>query len=355
MYASSELRILLLSIGLGLLPLIISSTFDPVAGSGGNSALRSINYQNVQFNWNIRDIHAPEAWDITQGDGEVVVAVIDSGVDITHTALTDNIWSNLGEIPDNNLDDDANGYVDDVHGWDFQDNDNGTLTGTRFHHHGTFIAGIIAGEVSASGISGVAPNVKIMDLRVLNRLNVFRQSHWDELSSAVDYAVDHNADVINLSLYFVSSPPVEFHQAIQRAIANNVVVVGITGNDSAGVAYPAKYEEIIAVSAIDATHSLGSFSNTGAETEIAAPGVAITSLLPGDEYGEGDGTSFAAAHVTGVVALLRSLQSDLSISHIRAILLQSARDLGRPGRDPLFGHGLIDAKQAVEELSTSMD
>ncbi|MBU0988466.1 MAG: S8 family serine peptidase [Proteobacteria bacterium] len=224
------------------------------------------------------DIDAPEAWDINTGSSSVVVAVIGSGVDYNHPELSGNIWTNTGETDNNNSDDDSNGYIDDVRGWDFVDGDNDPVDPNG---HDTYVAGIIAAlGNNAAGVAGVGWATKIMVLRFINALGEGTVS--DEIS-AIQYANAKGAHVINLS--FGSAG---YSQAEKDAIdASSAVVVCAAGNDGtdndASPNYPASYTSanIIAVTATDQDDNLASFSNFGATSvDVAAPGTNIYSIKP---------------------------------------------------------------------------
>jgi subtilisin family serine protease len=317
---------------------------DSFAGGGASFHWGSTSVDSqFQFSWGLERINAPEAWRTTQGNESVIVAVLDSGIDRSHPSLEGRLWSNLGEIPHNNIDDDQNGYVDDIHGWDFQDGDADSLSGTNIYKHGTFTAGLIAALSNETGIAGVAPNVVLMDVRILDSGNRFKYREWPQLTSAIYYAMDNGADVINLSIFSNERPPNTFHQAIIEAVEAGIIIVGATGNNSSSVQYPGKYNEVIAVSAIDKDNQIAIYSNSGIETEFAAPGSDVESLLPNNGFGTSSGTSWATAHVSGAVALLLSHRSDTSLDHIRQILRNSIADLGEAGFDKYFGYGLIDA------------
>ncbi len=299
-------------------------------------------------NWGIPLIKAPEAWEKTHGTDDVIVAVIDSGIDYSIPELARSMWTNKGEIPDNGIDDDGNGYIDDIHGWDFRDNDNSSLVGSKLHWHGTFVASIIAAWPDDKGIVGVAPGIKLMDLRFLDSRNLFYSSDWKKFAAAIDYAVDNGADIINMSIYANGKPPSYFEQAIQRATAHGVIIVGIAGNDGKPqVSYPARYPPVLAVSAIDRNERLASFSNYGPEVTITAPGAKITALFPGGIAGTASGTSFAAPHVCGVLALILSAHPGMTGAQAVSLLETSAIDLNPPGRDYYFGYGLTNAAAGV--------
>jgi subtilisin family serine protease len=304
------------------------------------------------INWGITRIDAVDAWGITDGSPDVVVAVIDSGIDWTIPQLAQSLWVNPGEIPDNGIDDDGNGYVDDVHGWDFRDNDNSPLVGTPIHGHGTFVASIVAAQPGEQPIVGVAPGVRLMDVRFLDSSNSFQGSDWRTFVRAIEYAVDNGADIINLSIYANGKPPTYFEQAIADASSRGVIIVGIAGNLGQNqVMYPAKYSGVLAISATSESDLLASFSNRGSEVAVCAPGEDITSFTKGGRASTQSGTSFAAPHVSGVLALILSVSPNLTPSEAIGILESTASDLGARGRDDWYGNGLIDAFQAVRRAT----
>ncbi len=323
--------------------------FPHVVGGGGVSEASPLALQGeLTFSWGIERIAAPDAWWCTTGSDDVVVAVIDSGIDTTIPQLEGKLWTNPSEISGNGIDDDGNGYIDDIHGWDFRDNDSSSLIDSKIHWHGTFVAGIIAARPGAGKVTGVAPGIRIMDLRFLDSKNLFYSRDWKQFAEAVDYAVDNGAQIINLSVYANGKPPRVLEQALGRAAQRGVIVVGIAGNDSQSkVCYPAKYPSVLAVSATDSDDRLASFSNHGAEVGVAAPGEQITSLFPGGAAGTSSGTSFSAPHVSGTLALILSANPGLSPSEAIELLKQSTEDLGDTGQDSHFGAGLINAGQAV--------
>ncbi len=299
-------------------------------------------------NWGITRISAPEAWMISHGSTDVVVAVIDTGVDTSIPQLKGSLWTNPGEIADNGIDDDGNGYVDDIHGWDFRDGDNSSLVGSKLHWHGTFVAGIIAAQPGEVPIVGVAPGVRIMDVRFLDSNNSFSSRDWDEFAAAIDYAVDNGARIINLSIYANSRPPAVLENAIRRADQAGVILIGITGNTSqVGVLYPGKYEQVYAVSATTQNDQLAGFSTRGPEVAFCAPGEGITSFIPGGQTATRSGTSFAAPHVSGTLALILSAYPSLLPAQAIDLLEGALIDLGARGTDSSFGQGLIDAFDAI--------
>lgn len=344
--AGGRLRVLAISLlGLVAAGVVVLAPPEEVAGGAGTAASPIPGLAGLP--WGLARIRAPEAWQVTRGSEEIIVAVIDSGIDRTIPELAAVLWTNPREVPGNGLDDDGNGYVDDAFGWDFRDNVPAHLRRTQLHWHGTFVAGIIAARLTEGGAAGVAPNVRIMDVRFLDSRGLFTTKDWDRLAAAVRYAVDNGARIINLSLYAKGQPPAVVEQALVYAAENNVIVVGIAGNDGRPeVLYPGKYPAVVAVSATDSRDALAPFSSWGPEVAVAAPGHEVVSLLPGGRTALGSGTSYAAPHVTGTLALMLSADPSLTAAGAVALLLGSAAPLA--GSDARwFGAGLVDAAAGV--------
>ncbi|UCE14208.1 MAG: S8 family serine peptidase [Candidatus Heimdallarchaeota archaeon] len=308
---------------------------------------------NPEIHWNLLDVGTDEAWNYTQGSSDIVVAIIDSGVDFTHPDLENQNWINSNEIPGNGKDDDQNGYIDDVFGWDFRSDDNDPSPG---HEHGTFVAGLIAADDDDDISVGIAPNIRLMALRFLDNYNSFSGGDWDMFIEAVDYAVANGAQIIHLSIQAYGVPPPSFYSAIKRAYEQGVVLVSVTGNNEDHVTYPGNYSEVIAVSATTRTREIADFSSPGGQNELCAPGEDVYSIYP-DEFTPqiGLGTSFAAPLVSGAIALMLSLNNGLSIFEIRTILQKTSTDLGAPGKDPVFGYGLLNVSAALKAVITEIN
>lgn len=273
------------------------------------------------------DIDAPEAWEIGTGT-EIVVGVIDTGVDYTHPDLAVNMWVNPGEIPDNGIDDDGNGYVDDVHGYDFAYGDADPMDGDG---HGTHVAGTIAADGNNGiGVTGVNWSAKIMALKFLDD-----NGEGTDFAAiqAIEYAVMMGADVTNNSWGGYS-----FSQGIYDAIVEageaGQLFIAAAGNESNNndlvPSYPASYnlDNVISVAATDHRDDLANFSNIGAQTvDLGAPGVDILSTLPGGGYGVLSGTSMAAPHVAGAAALILGTEPGLSPAEVKERLLTSVDPL----------------------------
>lgn len=309
-------------------------------------------FAGTDWRWGLEKINAPQAWENTKGEG-VVVAVIDGGVNFDHPALQGKAWSNPDEVPGNGIDDDDNGYVDDMHGWDFIDDDPGSRQGSDFHSHGTSMADVIAGKLTRSGRGGVAPKVKVMDLRIYDEEE--NLGSWDDFEGAFRYALEEGADVVNFSIWFGYETSLDYYfERAVRKVASEILIVGIAGNESSSVQPPATMEEMVAVTATNRWNRLYSNANTGPEVMFAAPGVDIVRAEKVG-YGNASGTSDAAPHVVGVAALMLSIDPDLKPEDIINILSATADDLGPPGRDEKFGWGLVDAEAAVEKVKEAKE
>ncbi len=263
------------------------------------------------------DIDAPEAWALSTGRESVIVAVIDTGVDYTHSDLAANIWTNPGEIAGDGIDNDGNGFVDDVHGWDFVNGDNDPMDD---NNHGTHVAGTIAAVGNnGTGVTGVGWNVQIMPLKIAD-LNG-SASLYDAML-ALQYAVSMGATVSNNS-YGGASNSTAFADAIAAAGQAGHVFVAAAGNFGTNndliAQYPANVPlgNVIAVAATDHRDARPSWSNYGATTvDLGAPGVSILSTVPGGGYGWMSGTSMATPHVAGAVALVQSVRPDYSVAEV---------------------------------------
>jgi subtilisin family serine protease len=274
------------------------------------------------------DIDAERAWSISTGSHDVVVAVIDTGFDRNHPDLAANAWTNPGEIAGNNIDDDQNGFVDDVHGWDFVNNDNDPMDDNG---HGTHCSGTI-GAVGNNGIgvAGVNWNVSIVGVKFLSAGG---SGSTDGAISAIEYATSLGVDVMSNS-WGGGGFSQALLDAIRAAAAQEIVFVAAAGNDNSNndvsPHYPSSYDSpnVIAVAATDHNDAKASFSSYGATTvDLGAPGVDILSTLPGNAYGLLSGTSMATPHVSGAAALLRAVAPNTSAALVRQILMNFADDV----------------------------
>jgi thermitase len=277
------------------------------------------------------DIKAMAAWDVTHGDPEVVIAVLDTGVDMTHPELVNKVVSTGHDFA--NDDDDA---TDDV--W-----------------HGTHVAGIAAAETdNAAGIAGVAWNCKVLPVKVADETG---DGYYSWIIDGITWATDHGADVINLSMGGDYADGF-LEDACKYAYDHGVVVVAAAGNNGTSVLYPAAYDAyVLAVAATDYNDTLASFSSSGPQVDVAAPGVYILAPAPQWYVGQGhlpylfgSGTSMAAPHVAGLAALIRSLKPDLGAAEIMNVIRYTADDVNAatlPGRDNFMGYGRINMERAL--------
>ena len=337
---------------------------DPFFNSNGSWG------QDYSDQWGIRRVgytnDGDSAWSLLSEKSQpVTVAVIDTGIDWNHKDLSwDNIWTNKNELPDNNIDDDGNGYVDDVIGWDFMGNTNKPWDRDG---HGTFVSGIIAAtQNNGIGIAGINPNAKIMVLKAVNDFGHTRASY---IAQALIYAVENGARVINLSVGGKNQTDLE-QAAIDYAHSRGAVIVVAAGNEGVNIQDfgPAAHEDVITVSATDMDDKRASYANWGAGIEISAPGTDIlglrarrTDLMAGmgdyqvgssfvgedSRYLRTSGTSFAAPIVAGTASLLLSNNPSLTNQQVKRILLNSAEDIDVTGVDQHTGFGLLNARAAL--------
>ena len=284
---------------------------------------------------NDADIDAPEAWDTETGISSIVIAVIDTGTDWNHEDLSNNIWSNSDETL-NGSDDDNNGYVDDIRGWDFvpTNGDNDPSDDNDPYYHGTHVSGTIAAEGNNNtGITGVCWSASIMPLKVLDESGL---GYVSDIVKAISYAIDNGAKVINVSLSGTFYSTSEY-DAIKSARDNGLLVVAAAGNSGDGFElfgwnndipgnanYPASYDlnNIISVAATDQLDRLASFSNYGPiSVDVAAPGVNVYSTIAGNAYQYLGGTSMATPHVSGLAALIWSTDNDLTYTQVKDRIL----------------------------------
>ena len=315
--------------------------------------------------WHLARIHAPEAWEEARGDSSVVIAIIDTGVDWTHPDLSASIWRNSREV-ENGVDDDGNGFIDDVRGWDFvesvsdhapgedggqQDNDP-----MDFDGHGTFVAGIAASTTdNGIGVASVPWGCRIMPLRAGYRGSDFQgYIVLDAAIRAFVYAADNGADIINFS----TTSSEALVDAARYAFLRDVVIVKSAGNSNSDTPDPLEQRPfVVTVAATDSTDRKASYSDFGAWVTLSAPGGdrtgggAIISTAPGGSYGAESGTSYAAAVVSGLAGLVKSFRPGSSASDVIFQLAETCEsiDLQNTQYHNQLGRGRIHAFRALSE------
>ncbi len=345
---------------------------DPYYSSAGSWG------QSYDDLWGIKKIQSSTAWDIAQGEG-VTVAVIDSGVEYNHEDLASNILINNKEIPNNGIDDDGNGYVDDVRGWDFSGDGSYSIVEDKdpmdTNGHGTHVSGTIAAiGNNGIGVIGVAPKAKIMPVKI------FPNSRDDVASKGIKYAVDNGAKILSCSwgrTGFSKTISDAFNYAYSKGVIS-VVAAGNENEDSLNNV-PACLSSVITVASSDHNDVRSDFSNFGPKTDIAAPGGDsliddatksyrnILSLRAAglDAYGDGvcivgtkyyraRGTSMAAPHVSGLAALILSKKNTLKNEEVRQIIRQTADDIDIAGWDLNTGYGRINAYKALDMVNKNI-
>ncbi len=311
--------------------------------------------------WSLPLMKMPQAWAIEKGDRNVVIAIIDSGIDYRHDDLAPKAWINPGELPDNGLDDDGNGYVDDVYGWDFTDAPNLQAEGDYLEGdnepidekgHGTHVAGI-AGAMpdNGIGIAGVAWECPVMAIRAGLSLGGSSRMQDDDSAAAIVYAVDNGASVINMS-WGSQRRSFVIQDAIDYAYARGAVLVAAAGNSQKPAAiFPAGYRKVIAVASTEQNQQRFYQSNFGASVDIGAPGNVILSTQINNQYRLLTGTSMASPHVAGVAALILAKRPALTHEAVRHILISTADPVYQEDSDALderfVGAGTVNAERAL--------
>ncbi len=328
--------------------------------------------QSVEDQWALEHVGLTEDVAVSEATSSdaapIVVGVIDTGLDWNHLDFAwENIWRNEDEIPNNGIDDDGNGYVDDIIGWNFMNQDNKPWDNDG---HGTFVAGIIAAtHNNGTGIEGINPNARVMVLKALNNFGRTRASY---VAQAIVYGADNGARILNLSVSGGEVPGIVI-DALAYARAKGVLVITAAGDRGENIdrGPPGGVPGLMSVAATGPDDKRAVFSNVGSSINIAAPGVDIVSLrarrtdfmlnsatttyqsrdayLGEDKrYYRSTGTSFATSIVSGIASLAWSNRPELTATQVQRILEQSARDVGTPGRDRFTGYGVVDARAAVE-------
>ena len=328
---------------------ILLTPNDPYYSSSGSWG------QSYRDLWGMPKIDAASAWDQNTGSTSIIVADIDTGVDRNHPDIAANMWVNSGETPNNGIDDDGNGYIDDYYGWDWVNNDGDPMDD---HGHGTHVAGTIAAVGNnATGVVGVNWTSKIMALKFLSASGSGSLSNG---IAALRYAADMGAKISSNS-WGCACNSAAMDDAVKYEHDRGMVMVAAAGNNNGDTLdhSPSSADRAIAVAATDYLDRKASFSNWGERVDVAAPGVNILSLKAavspmcsasktvGTRYCRVSGTSMAAPHVSGLAALLWANNSSLTNEEIRQIIRAGSDDLGSVGKDRDFGYGRINANGSM--------
>lgn len=306
-------------------------TRDPAVKTIEPDAIATISASEDELaaSWGVDHIDAEQTWSAETGAGVtgagIDVAVIDTGIDKEHPDLAGAVVGGISFL-------------------------NNGVTSTKYRDdngHGTHVAGTIGARDNGTGVVGVAPQVRLYAVKVLDRTG---SGYYSDIIAGIDWAISKKVDIINMSL----GGPADLDSlkaVCDKAYNSGIVVVAAAGNDGGvlgedTVGYPAHYESVIAVAATDNTDLRAYFSSTGPAVEISAPGVGIKSTIPGGGYATWSGTSMASPHVAGTVALLKAAHPADAASALRTRLAEMADDLGTAERDVLYGYGLVDAHMA---------
>ena len=317
--------------------------------------------------WSHQKMQSELGWNIERGNPNITIAIVDTGVDWNHPDIAANIWNNTDEIPDNGIDDDNNGYIDDVRGWDFVDTNYSCYQGEDcrvrdnnpmdFHGHGTHCSGIAAAVSNNSiGIAGVCWYCKIMPARAGyvdgDGYGVLEDA---DSAAAIVYAADNGANVISMSWGGYEESAL-IKDALNYAYSKNVVLVAAAGNEANNFVglYPASYENVISVVASTSTDTKADFSNFGLRSDVSAPGEYILSTLPNNSYAAWSGTSMATPHVAGLAGLILSKYPWLSNNDVRKRIWATTDNIYSPGWDDYSGYGRINVRKAVSDFNFTL-
>lgn len=272
--------------------------------------------------YGVKIIGAPSEWKETRGSG-IKVAILDTGIDFNHKDLKDRIKGGIDLTSDNPQD-----YMDR-------------------QGHGTHCAGVVGASLNGGGVAGIAPEVDIYAIKILGDKGT---GSIEQIIDGIKWCVDNDMHIISMSLGLYDDDT-RLHEVVKQAYAKNIVMIAAAGNDGDGegydnVNYPARYDEVIAVAAIDLKDKIWSGSSSGIEVEVASAGVDVLSTYPNNKYAFDSGTSMACPHIAGAVALIQSkalklYKRLLTIDEIRLLLQMYSEDLGLDGRDENYGYGVF--------------
>lgn len=337
----------------------LSALLEDVSVEDANNA----EYKQLQ---EMKQMNILPALEKYKGNNPVVVAVLDTGIDYQHEDLSQNIWKNKKEIPENGIDDDGNGYIDDVYGWDFSNNDNticyldeeNTEENQNNDNHGTHCAGLIAAKagnhIGTAGIAGQG-NVKIMIVKVFDKNE--GEVNVKKLIAAIRYATAMGADIINTSWSGTLSSEQEVNQLKNAILESGKLFVASAGNygknNDNTITYPAYFSDldnVVVAGSVKEDGVLSDFSNYGQSVHVAADGEYIYSTQAGSKYGYCSGTSMSTAIVTGIASLVYGVKSHVYPKAVKQLLLLSCNPLSIKEDGKNIAGGIIDAEQVVDNI-----
>jgi subtilisin family serine protease len=303
--------------------------------------------------WHLNVINAAGAWNYFSTGSTIKIAIVDDAVERTHSDISPNLWVNPGEIASNNIDDDGNGYIDDVNGYDVGSNDNNPNPPNSSFSHGTHVTGCASPATNnGTGVAGIGFSCKIMAVKATTSASAITNGY-----DGVVYAVVSGADVINMSWGGTGSSTTA-QNVINWAYAQGVVLVAAAGNNNTNTMfYPAGYTNCIAVAATNSNDTKANFSNYGTWVDISAPGNNIYATYTGNTYANNSGTSMASPIVAGLCGLMLSLNPSLTPSDIRNCLTSTATSISaqNPSYNGQLGSGRINANAAMQCISSTLN
>lgn len=303
--------------------------------------------------WGLANINAPAAWNYFSTGSNVVVAIVDDAIERTHSDLSPNLWVNSAEIPGNNIDDDNNGYIDDINGYDVGSNDNNPNPPNSSFDHGTHVAGIVSARSNnGTGVASIGFSCKLMCVKSTTTVGQVTNGY-----DGIIYAAVSGADIINMSWGGPGSSTTA-QNIVNYAVGEGCILIAAAGNDNVNTQfYPAAYNNVVSVAATTSSNTKASFSNYGNWIDISAPGNNIYSTTVGNTYGNKSGTSMASPMVAGLAGLMKSLNPNMPNSDLINCLITTTVNINaqNPSYIGQLGSGRIDAAAAMACVSTSLN
>jgi len=303
--------------------------------------------------WGLSVISAPAAWNYFSTGSTVVIAIVDDAVERTHADLAPNLWVNPGEIPNNNIDDDGNGYIDDINGYDVGSNDNNPNPPSAAYDHGTHVAGISSARSNnGTGVASIGYSCKLMCVKSTNTASAVTNGY-----DGIVYAAASGADIINMSWGGPSSSTTG-QNVVNYAASQGCILIAASGNDGVSSQfYPAAFSNVISVAATTSTDAKASFSNYGSWIDISAPGNNIYSTTVNNTYGNKSGTSMASPMVAGLAGLMKSLNPNMTNADLINCLLTTADNINAQNGSYIgqLGSGRIDAAAAMACVASTLN